>query len=144
MHYPQPRRRELQDVLTCIRHNVTLADAGTLLQPNDQYDLKSPAEFAALYADLPAAVARTREIAGRCTFTLDDIRYRYPSEKLPGGMTSAQWLREGFSYYVGVGNEAARADVYGAARYKLQVGDARKGVICQGTCRNAGHNASRV
>ena len=39
-------------------------------------------------------LARTREIAMRCGFSLGDLRYRYPSEKLPGGRTSSQWLRE--------------------------------------------------
>ena len=41
-----------------------------------------------------AAVARTIEIASRCTFSLAQIRYRYPSEKLPSGKTTSQWLRE--------------------------------------------------
>ena len=38
-------------------------------------------------------VERTREVAARCRFALDQIRYRYPSEKLPDGTTSSQWLR---------------------------------------------------
>jgi len=85
-------RRPLQDVLTCIRQGVPLGDAGRLLHPNDRHALVSPAIFARLFADDPAAVARTREVADRCTFTLDQLRYRYPSEHLPRGMTSARWL----------------------------------------------------
>src|SRR6185503_11775202 len=42
----------------------------------------------------PAAVRRTCEIAERCTFAMTEIRYRYPSERLPDGTTSAQWLRQ--------------------------------------------------
>ncbi|HEY3168574.1 MAG TPA: DNA polymerase III subunit alpha, partial [Candidatus Binatia bacterium] len=40
-----------------------------------------------------AAFNRTLEIAERCNFSLKEIRYRYPSEQLPDGTTSAEWLR---------------------------------------------------
>jgi error-prone DNA polymerase len=91
--YHTPARRPLQDLLTCIRHGVTLYSAGRLLQPNAQHDLKSPYAFARLFADEPGAVARTAEVAARCTFSLGELRYRYPSERLPNGMTTAAWLR---------------------------------------------------
>lgn len=92
--YHQRARRRLQDVLTAVRHRTSVADAGRHLKPNAEHDLKTPHAFARLYADLPGAVERTREIAERCRFALDQIRYRYPSERLPSGMTSAEWLRE--------------------------------------------------
>ncbi len=91
--YHAPARRDLQDVLTCIRHGVSLARAGRRIRANAEHGLKAPAAFAALYRDDPAAVARTIEIAARCRFSLDAIRYRYPSERLPDGATSASWLR---------------------------------------------------
>jgi error-prone DNA polymerase len=91
--YHQRARRRLQDILTAVRYKTTLTAAGRLLQPNAEHDLKTPYTFAQLFNDLPGAVARTAEIAGRCDFTLDAIRYRYPSERLPSGMTSAEWLR---------------------------------------------------
>ena len=50
--------------------------------------------MARLFADEPALVARTREVAARCTFELSEIRYRYPAERLPDGKTSTAWLRE--------------------------------------------------
>jgi len=46
-----------------------------------------------LFTDDPVSVSRTEAIAERCTFSLDEIRYRYPSEKLPDGTTSSGWLR---------------------------------------------------
>ena len=55
--------------------------------------LHSPYIFARLFADDPAAIVRTQEIADRCRFSLAEIRYRYPSEHMPDGMTSADWLR---------------------------------------------------
>ena len=90
--YHHRSRRPLQDVVTCIRHRTTLHGSGALLRPNAEHDLKPPAAFARLFRDRPELVAATREIADRCTFSLGDLRYRYPSERLPAGHTSAQWL----------------------------------------------------
>jgi error-prone DNA polymerase len=91
--YHTPSRRPLQDVLTAIRHGVALPAAGRRLKPNAEHALTSPRAFATLFADDPAAVARTEEIAERCTFSLAELRYRYPSERLPDGTTSSEWLR---------------------------------------------------
>lgn len=92
--YHTPARRDLHDVLTCIRHNVTLHSAGTRTRPNSEHAIKSPAAFLERFSDCPDAVARTLEVAARCTFDLSEIRYRYPSERLPDGSTTGQWLRE--------------------------------------------------
>ncbi|MCU0663158.1 MAG: error-prone DNA polymerase [Myxococcota bacterium] len=92
--YHRVSRRPLQDVLTCIRHGCTLVTAGERLRSNAEHELKSPAGFSLLFADAPAMVARTLEIADSCSFALDDIVYRYPSERLPSGLSSLQWLRQ--------------------------------------------------
>ncbi len=91
--YHNPSRRDLQDVMTCIRHGVALENAGRVLRPNAEHALKAPIAFARLFHDDPAAVARTLEVAERCTFSMSDLRYRYPSERLPDGTTSIEWLR---------------------------------------------------
>jgi error-prone DNA polymerase len=92
--YHTRARRPLQDVMTCIRHGVTLTTAGRLIRANAEHALPAPQAFASLFVDDPAAVDRTAEIATRCDFDLSRIRYRYPSERLPDGTTSMQWLRE--------------------------------------------------
>ncbi len=86
-------RRRLQDVLTAIRVGRPLHQAGTSLAPNAEHALLPPRAFRARFDDDIAAVARTREVAARCAFSMGAIRYRYPSEHLPDGTTSAQWLR---------------------------------------------------
>ncbi|HWG03851.1 MAG TPA: DNA polymerase III subunit alpha, partial [Beijerinckiaceae bacterium] len=68
--------------------------AGRLIKPNAEHDLKSPHAFRTLHEDDPASLARTLEIAARCRFTMSELRYRYPSERLPDGKSSADWLRE--------------------------------------------------
>ena len=92
--YHTPARRDLQDVVTCIRHGVTLVTAGRLTKPNAEHALKAPHAMGRLFTEEPALVERTHEVASRCTFTLSEIRYRYPAERLPSGMTSSAWLRE--------------------------------------------------
>lgn len=92
--YARRPDRALQDVMTCIRHRVTIHTAGRLLKPNGEHALLSAEHFAALFADDPGAVALTCEVARRCTFSLRQIRYRYPAEHMPGGMTSSSWLRQ--------------------------------------------------
>jgi len=87
-------RRPLHDVLTCIRHNVTLREAGTRTQPNAEHALLPAVAFRQRYLDMPDAIANTLEVASRCTFNLDALRYRYPSERLPDGRTTSEWLRE--------------------------------------------------
>jgi error-prone DNA polymerase len=92
--YHGPARRPLQDVLTCIRHGVTLPTAGRRIRSNAEHGLAAPYAFASLFEDDPGSVARTLEVAERCTFSLSEIRYRYPSERLPDGKTSSDWLKE--------------------------------------------------
>ena len=78
VHYHVPERRPLQDVLTCIREHCTIDEAGFRLFANAERHLKSPAEMARLFAAHQDAVARTVEIAERCRFALDELRYEYP------------------------------------------------------------------
>ncbi len=91
--YHTKARRPLQDVFTALRYKVKLADAGRLLKPNDEHALKTPMAFARLFEDDAGGVARTLDVAARCAFSLDQLRYRYPAEKLPDGTTSSEWLR---------------------------------------------------
>jgi error-prone DNA polymerase len=92
--YHSKARRPLQDAMTCIRNGVTLSTAGRLIRGNDEHDLKALHAFHRLYTDEPVLVTRTVDIASRCTFNLDDLHYRYPSERLPGGSTSSEYLHE--------------------------------------------------
>jgi len=91
--YHHRARRPLQDVFTCIRHGCTIHDAGRRTRPNDEHDIISPEAMAARFADDPGAVARTLEVAARCDFSLDELRYRYPEEHVPRGQTESSWLR---------------------------------------------------
>jgi len=91
--YHDRARRPLQDLLTCIRHGTTIHEAGTKTNPNAEHALKSPDAFEQLFEDMPLGIERTREVADRCRFSLEEIHYRYPSQDLPEGTTSADRLR---------------------------------------------------
>jgi error-prone DNA polymerase len=92
VHYHAPDRRPLQDVVTCIREKVTIANAGFLLNPNAERHLKSPAEMARLFARWPHAIAATREFADALHFSLDELRYEYPRETVPEGRSPQRHL----------------------------------------------------
>ncbi len=96
VHYHDPRRRALQDVVTCIRLGCTIDEAGLRLLPNAERHLKAPEEMARLFAEFPRAVARSAEVALRTArgFSLDQLRYEYPDEVCPAGMTPMQHLVE--------------------------------------------------
>ena len=85
-------RRILQDVVTCIRHGCTIDDAGFRRERYADRYLKPPTEMHRLFARYPEALARTTEIAERCTFSLDELSYQYPEEALIPGLTAQQAL----------------------------------------------------
>lgn len=94
VHYHHPGLRPLQDVLTCVRHRCTLHDAGHRLFPNAERYMKSPAQMQELFARYPQAIKRGLEIAEKCTFKLDELKYEYPDEVVPPGKTMDDHLRE--------------------------------------------------
>jgi error-prone DNA polymerase len=87
VHYHEPERAYLQNVLTAIRHRCTVAELGTRVFPNAERHLKSAEDMRRLFSQAPELLARTLEIAGRCQFSLDELRYDYPEELCPRGIT---------------------------------------------------------
>jgi error-prone DNA polymerase len=92
VRYHVPERRPLQDVLSCIRAHCTISAAGFRLDANAERYLKPLAEMARLFRDHPQAVQRTAEVAARCRFSLDDLRYEYPDSLAAPGRTVQQEL----------------------------------------------------
>ncbi len=92
VHYHIPLRRYLHDVLTAIRHGCPVAELGDRRFVNGERHLKSPRDMRTLFAAAPEAVARTVEVASRCQFSLDELRYDYPEELCPVGETLTSFL----------------------------------------------------
>ena len=91
VHMHERRRRALQDTLTAIRHRTSVAQAGHALYPNGERSLRTLARLAGIYPR--ALLDETLEIAGRCHFSLEEIRYEYPEEVVPPGSTPTGHLR---------------------------------------------------
>lgn len=91
VHFHVRSRKALQDVMTATRLGRTVAECGFDLQPNAERHLRSRQRIAQI---CPAELmAETLNVAARCTFRLDEISYRYPSEVIPAGTTATQHLR---------------------------------------------------
>jgi len=90
VHMHVRSRRALQDVLTATRFGTTVDRAGYALFPNGERHLRPLERLAAIYP--PELMAVTLDIAARCAFSLDELRYEYPREIVPEGETAASWL----------------------------------------------------
>lgn len=80
VHYHDAGRRELQDIVTCVREKKTIYNAGYVLCQNAERYLKPAKEMQRLFRQYPEAINRTLEIAQACTFSLDELKYIYPEE----------------------------------------------------------------
>ncbi len=149
--YHSPSRRDLQDVLTCIRHGTPLPDIGRHTRPNAEHAMRAPHAFAQLFEDDTQTILRSEDITHRCHFSLGQLRYRYPSEHLPSGKTSSAWLadltwegaRQRFPRSVpnrvrdAIGKELALIDELDYCGYFLTMWEIvrfcrQEGILCQG------------
>ncbi|RZL20424.1 MAG: DNA polymerase III subunit alpha [Pedobacter sp.] len=92
VHYHTTDRRELQDILTCIREKCTIQNAGFKLHQNAERYLKPISEMHRLFKQYPDALARSLEIAAACTFSLNELQYVYPEEITSEGRTPQEEL----------------------------------------------------
>jgi error-prone DNA polymerase len=92
VHYHCAARRELQDVLTCIREHCTITTAGYKLHPNSERHLKDLEEVSRLFRKYPQALDNAMHIAESCRFSLDSLQYIEPEEKVTDGLTPQERL----------------------------------------------------
>ncbi|MGQ3366527.1 MAG: error-prone DNA polymerase, partial [Rhizobium oryzihabitans] len=90
--FHEPSRRQLQDVVTCIRTRTTIDDVGFDRERHADRYLKAPEEMHRLFAEYPEALARGREIVDRCKFDLKELQYQYPEEAIVPGLDPQQSL----------------------------------------------------
>ena len=143
-------RRRLADVLSAIRLRCRVEDLGHSALAHAEQRLRGGADMLRLFAGHEDAVARADQIATACTFSLDELRYEYPSE-IAGGETAAARLERlaeaglAWRYPQGAPEKARRQMAHelaligklGYEPYFLTVHDivafARdRGILCQG------------
>jgi len=87
------RRRRLADVLTAIRLGRPVEALGRAALANAEVRLRGEAEMLRLMGEHAGAVHRAGEIAARCGFALDQLRYEYPAEVTNGEAPDARLRR---------------------------------------------------
>ena len=150
--YHEHGRRVLQDVVTCIREHRTIADAGRWLEPNAERHIKTPDEMVRLFREHPDAIDETVRFASRIGFSLDQLKYNYPTEAHKNGETPQETLErltwDGAleRYHNAIPDEIKRTiwselcliAYKGYASYFLTVHDIvhyarhKRGILCQG------------
>ncbi|WLR95381.1 error-prone DNA polymerase [Shinella zoogloeoides] len=90
--FHEPGRRQLQDVVSCIRTRTTIDDVGFDRERHADRYLRAPEEMHRLFAEYPEALARGREIVERCSFDLSELQYQYPEEAIVPGLDPQQSL----------------------------------------------------
>lgn len=149
--YHTPARRPLQDVVTAIRLNVPVAEAGFELAANAERHMKPAVEIARLFRRYPDALVQTRRFAETLRFSLSELEYNYPDEPTVSGLGPQEELArltwEGASVRFPAGvptnvrkrilEELALIDRLNYARYFLTVYDIMRfarseGILCQG------------
>ena len=151
VHYHHPMRRELQDILTCVREKCTIQEAGFRLHQNAERHLKQVEEMHRLFRKYPEAINNTLAIAEACTFSLEELKYVYPEEINKSGRSPLEELEhltwKGAHDFYGeeipdkvvnmVNHELAFVKKMDYANYFLFVEDIvrearNRGILCQG------------
>src|SRR5690349_16557870 len=151
VHYHNPARRELQDIVTCVREKCTIYNAGFRLHPNAERFLKPSDEMLRLFRQYPQAITNTQVISEACHFSLDELKYQYPKEITSEGRNPQEELKfltwQGARHHFGpevpeklkstIEYELAFIEQMNYAAYFLTVYDivryARSlGILCQG------------
>ena len=85
---------EAHETRICIQHGRTLNDPTRPRDYTENQYLKSPAEMAELFNDLPEALANSVEIAQRCNFQLTLGQHCLPDFQVPDGKNTGAYLKE--------------------------------------------------
>jgi error-prone DNA polymerase len=90
--FHEPGRRQLQDIVTCVRTGTTIDEVGFERERHADRYLKPPEEMERLFPRYPEALRRTMEIVDRCKFSLEELTYQYPEEAIIPGKTPQESL----------------------------------------------------
>jgi DNA polymerase-3 subunit alpha len=85
---------EAHEARVCIHEGALLADPSRARRYSEEQYLKSPAEMAELFADLPELLVNSVEIAKRCSLEIKLGASMLPAYPVPSGASTESFLRE--------------------------------------------------
>ena len=95
VHYVLPNDAQAQDVIVCVQTGKMLSDIKRLrMIDSPTYYLKSPAEMAELFEDIPEACENTLKIAARINIEIPLGRISFPSFPVPDPTTPDKYLQK--------------------------------------------------
>jgi DNA polymerase-3 subunit alpha len=93
VHYVRQEHAAAHDVLLCIQTGAKIADENRMRYPAPEFYLKTQEEMAALFAEVPEALAQTLEIAEKCDLKIELGKNKFPAYTVPEGETREGYLR---------------------------------------------------
>ena len=93
LHYVRRAQSDAHDVLLCVGTASNLDTPGRMKFESTDFYLKTAAEMAALFGDVPGAISNTRRIAEMVDLELPFGQLRLPDFPVPDGYTVESWLR---------------------------------------------------
>ena len=88
MHTPE--RLALQHCVSAIKASKPISELGRHLLSNAERAMRPVSKLQKLFA--ADWLEQSCQIANRCTFSLDELKYQYPSELVPEGETASSYL----------------------------------------------------
>jgi DNA polymerase-3 subunit alpha len=119
---------ESHEARVCIHDGSLLADPGRVRRYTPQQYLRTPAEMAALFADIPEALTNSVEIARRCSLVLKLGEARLPKYPVPGDLSTEDFLRQ--AAREGLAARLSSSPQADAERYRARLATELE-VICQ-------------
>jgi DNA polymerase-3 subunit alpha len=94
LHYVHEHDAEPHDVLLCLQTGANFDDPKRWRFDSHDFYLKTPAEMAAIFRDLPGSLASTLEVADQVDLTIEMGKALLPPFEIPAGMTHDEYLRQ--------------------------------------------------
>ncbi len=93
VHYLEKTDAHAHDCLICIGTQTLLTDTRRLKYADQQFYLRSAEEMKARFAEIPAAIQNTLEVAEKCSLEIEFGKLHYPVFRPPEHYTREGYLR---------------------------------------------------
>jgi DNA polymerase-3 subunit alpha len=93
-HYLCGEDSHAHDVMLCVQTGAKIHDKERFRFDSDQFFVKSADEMGRVFADSPAVLQRTMEIAERCNLKLHPVENPFPEFAVPEGQTIDSYFEE--------------------------------------------------